>query len=249
MVCQRNKLLWILTLINAVTAAFVVIAIWATLSLIGIAAEVSGWPLFISLPLGAVLSLAAVLVARKVDSRRLRSLGLVINGSTLAFHSIVLGGMAILFIRIPRERFLIPEGYMGDIYVIHGVAEGEPEVRTSREVTYRIPRDGILLTQAPMNRGFTRSLYYYERGDGALGRVWNEWNSTIQRTPENIGNNRDVGIFFPRTGSGWYGSKRCSIEYDEFSIGTTAYLLSQHAETDLTPYLKEHLVRCGSPTK
>jgi hypothetical protein len=201
------------------------------------------------LPIGEILSLSGVLAARRMDSRTLRNLGLIVNTSTLAFHSIILVGMAILFIRIPRERFLIPEGYMGDIYVIHSVVEGEPEVRTSREVTYRIPRGGILLTQAPMDRGFTRSLYYYERGDGGLERIWNEWNATIQRTPENIANNRDVGIFFPRTGSGQYGSEGCSIEYDEFSIGTTAYLLSQHPETDLTPYLKEHLVRCSSLTK
>lgn len=219
------------------------------LSVIGIAAEVSGWPLFILLPIGEILSLAGVLAARKMDSRTLRRLGLIVNGSTLSFHSIILVGMAILFVRIPRERFLIPEGYMGDIYVIHSIAEGEPEVRTSREVTYRIPREGILVTQAPMNHGFTRSLYYYERGDGALKRIWNEWNTTIQRTPENVANNKDVGIFFPRTGSGQYGSEGCSIELEEFSVGTRAYLLAQNRERDLTQYLKEHIARCRSLTK
>jgi hypothetical protein len=246
---QSHKWFWILTILNVFLLLLAALVIWAMLSVMGIAAEVPGWPLFTLLPIGEIFSLAGVLVATRMDSRTLRSLGLIVNASTLVFHSIILVGMAILFIRIPRERFLIPEGYMGDIYVIHSVAEGEPEVQTSREITYRIPRDGILLTQAPMNRGFTRSLYYYERGDGALKRIWNEWNTTIQRTPENIANNRDVGIFFPRTGSGQYGSEGCSIEYDEFSIGTTAYLLSQHPETDLTPYLKEHLARCGSLTK
>ena len=246
---QSHKWFWILTTLNVVILLFAALVVWAMLSVIGIAAEVSGWPLFTLLPIGEIFSLAGVLVARRVDSRRLRRVGFIVNSSTLAFHSIILVGMAILFILIPRERFLIPEGYLGDIYVIHNVAEGEPEVRISREITYRIPRDGILLTQAPMNRGFTRSLYYYERGDGGLERIWNEWNTTIQRTPENIANNRDVGIFFPRTGSGQYGSEGCSIEYDEFSIGTTAYFLSEHPKTDLAAYLKDHLVRCRSLTK
>jgi hypothetical protein len=246
---QSHKWFWILTVLNVLILVLAALVIWGTLSVIGIATEVPGWPLLTLLSISEIFSLAGVLVARRMESRKLRSFGLIVNAPTLAFHSIILMGLAILFIRIPRERFLIPDGYMGDIYVIHSVAEGEPEVRTSREVTYRIPRDGILLTQAPMNRGFTRSLYYYERGDGRLERIWNEWNTTIQRTPENVANNKDVGIFFPRTGSGQYGSEGCSIEFDEFSIGTTAYLLSQNRETDLTLYLKEHLARCSSLTK
>jgi hypothetical protein len=246
---QSRKRFWIVTILNVCILLLAALVIWAMLSVIGIAAYVTSWPLFTLLPIGEIFSLAGVLAARNMESRTLRRLGLIVNTSTLAFHSIILAGMVILFIRIPRERFLIPEGYMGDIYVIHSISEGEPEVRTSREETYRIPRDGILLTQAPMYRGFTRSLYYYERGDGALKRIWNEWNATIQRTPENIANNKDIGIFFPRTGSGQYGSEGCSIEYDEFSIGTTAYLLSQDREKDLTPYLKEHLVRCSSLDK
>jgi hypothetical protein len=246
---RSHKWFWILTILNVLILVLAVLVIWATLSLIGIAAEIPGWPLLTLLSVGEIFSLAGVLVARRVESRKLRSFGLIANAPTLAFHSIIWVGLAILFIRVPRERFLIPDGYMGDIYVIHGVAEGKPEVRSSREVTYRIPQDGILLTQAPMNRGFARSLYYYERSDGALKRIWNEWNTTIQRTPENIANKKDVGIFFPRTGSGQYGSESCSIEYDEFSIGTPAYLLSRSRAKDLTPYLKEHLARCGSLTK
>ena len=245
---QRDKWVWILTLLNVFTAVLVMLVIWAMLSVIGIAAEVSSWPLFASLSLGGVLSLTGVLIAKGAESRVLRRLGCVVNGSTLAFYSTLLVGIAALFIGVPQERFLVPKGFMGDVYVIHNIADGEPEVRTLRRVTYRIPRNGILRTQAPMNRGFTWSVYYYERNDGGLEQVRNTWNTTIQRTTENLTNNKDVGVFFPRTGTGQYGSAGCPIEFEEFSIGTKAYLLSDHPETNLTRYLNEHPVKCGGST-
>jgi uncharacterized protein DUF6843 len=73
--------------------------------------------------------------------------------------------------------------HRGDVYVIHSGEDGEPEKRTFWEVTYRIPLDGILRTQTPLNRGFTRTTYYYEHRDGTLERIRHQWRTTIHRIP------------------------------------------------------------------
>ena len=178
----RYKLLWILTIINVALAFLLILMIRAMLFAIGaFAASVSGWPLFVLQPLGMALSLIAVLVAKRVDSRGPRRLGFLVNGSTLALHSTLLFGMAAMFIGIPQERFLIPEGYVGDVYVVHNIPDCEPEKRMFWGVTYRIPRDGILCTRAPTNRGMTRPVYYYERPDGTLERIRHSWPTIGQR--------------------------------------------------------------------
>jgi hypothetical protein len=87
---------------------------------------------------------------------------------------------------------------MGEIYVVHGVTDGEPEKRIFTEITYRIPREGILRTQAPIIRGLATTAYYYVRDDGTLERIRYAWYRTIARTPDNLANDKDIGILFPR---------------------------------------------------
>ncbi len=246
---RRNKWLWILILVNIAIASLLVLTIWAMLSLIGIAAYVSGWPLFVLLPVGWALSAIGVVVAKGTSSRVPRGVGFVINGSTLLLHSIVLVGLVAFFASTQRVRFLIPEGYQGDIYVIHSVPDGEAETRAFGRITYRIPADGILRTQAPLERGWTRTTYYYERRYGSLKRIHYIWLTTIPQTPENLADKKDFGVFFPRTGTAQVSSATCPVSYEEFYVGTKAYLLSGYQEKDLLdPYLREHPVKCSDGT-
>jgi hypothetical protein len=103
-------------------------------------------------------------------------------------------------------------------------------------VTFRIPSDGLLDARVPMARGWTRDEYYYERGDGTQRRIGSIWNTTVPRTPENLANDKDIGIFSPRSGTiaDWTG---CTLKYEEFYVGTKAYLLSGYAEKDTNQIL------------
>src|SRR5258707_4824285 len=101
---------------------------------------------------GFVCSLVGILVAKRTNLQVPRRIGLSVNGSTLTLHSIIVVSVAATLVAIPRQRYLIPQGYMGEMYVVHGVVGGEPEKRLFREITYRIPREGILRTQAPIIR-------------------------------------------------------------------------------------------------
>jgi hypothetical protein len=245
---RRDKWLWTLIVVNIVIASLLVLTIRAVLLLIGIAAYVTSWPLFVLLLVGLALSVVGLLVAKRTDSRVPRNLGLVINGATLLLHSTIIVGLIGIFIGIQRERFLIPEGYQGDIYVIHSVEDGEPEQRMFRQVTYHIPPDGILRTQGPLERGLTRSTYYYQHRDGTLERIRYTWLTTVHRTPENLADDKDFGVFFPRTGNTWSSDTRCSIVFEQFYVGTKANLLSGYQQKDLGRYLREHPSKCsGQP--
>ena len=76
-----------------------------------------------------------------------------------------------------------------------------------------------------------------------LGR--NLWNTTVQRTPENMTNDKDIGIFFPRSGT-IADSTGCAVKYEEFYVGTKAYLLSGYAERNTSQFL---IARCAAKSR
>ena len=246
MAMRPEKWLWILTVLNLAIASILILGIGAMFFAIrAFAAYVRAWPLTIAMFVGFVCSLVGILIAKRTNLQVPRRIGLIVNGSILTLHSIILVCVVATLVGIPRQLYLIPQGYMGEIYVVHGVVDGEPEKRVFRESTYRIPRDGILRTQAPIIRGLTTTAYYYVRDDGTLERIRYAWYTTISRTPDNLANDKDIGIFFPRVGKYHDDSQGCSVEYVEFYVGTKAYLLSKDQRLDMVRYLREHPVKCS----
>jgi len=66
------------------------------------------------------------------------------------------------------EIHLIPAGYMGNVYIFHNVPDGEPLVYEGRARVYKIPKDGILRSQGPLNEGriLSSQQYFYVTPDG-----------------------------------------------------------------------------------
>lgn len=242
---RRAKWLWIVTFASVAVAALLILGTYGMmLALAVLAPQVSVGPVFVLLlPTGVTLSVVGLRLARGVASPASRRIGYVVNGSALLVSALILVGLARLFIGIREERFVIPEGYKGDVYVVYGAADGEP-VNEGRGPTYRIPEDGILRVRGPMFRGWTKTEYFYQRKDGTLERIRNFWPSTIHRTPENLANDSDVGVFFPRTG-GFTDSAGCSVKYQLFYVGTKAYLLTKYERKDIGRYLRDHPVGCS----
>jgi len=50
--------------------------------------------------------------------------------------------------------YLIPAGYMGNVYIFHDVPDGVPLKREDSARIYEIPKDGILRSQSPEITGF-----------------------------------------------------------------------------------------------
>jgi hypothetical protein len=241
---ERSKRLWIVTFANVAVAFLLLLVLHAIrLALAALAPEISGWALYILLPLGLVLSVVALMLTKGVASRWYRRIVYVVNGSALAFDLLIVFGFAALFISSTKERFLIPDGYKGDVYVVYDAPDGEPLNKTRWAVTYRIPKDGVLRVQGSMTRTLTRTEYDYLTETGKLKRIRNFWPTTIHSTAENLANDTDVGVFFPRSGTST-DPKGCSVEYQQFYVGTKAHLLTQYKELDVFSYLQKHPAEC-----
>jgi hypothetical protein len=237
----------IVNFVLAVLAVLIVLEMLAGMAVI--APYIYTWPLVVVLTLGVAFSVTGILVAKKTESRVPRRFGLLANGSTLILHTVFAFGfiasVTFLLVKSRRERFLIPSGYMGDVFVIYDVRDGEPLTQSRGETTYRIPPSGFLRIQGPMFRGPTRTSYYYEHGDGTVELIANLWLSTIPRTPENLADDKDVGVYFPRTGAVQRSPTTCSVNFEEFYVGTKAHLLFNFHEHGLDQYLNEYPVPCS----
>jgi hypothetical protein len=99
-----------------------------------------------------------------------------------------------------------------------------------------------------MARTWTRTEYDYQMETGKLERIRNFWRSTIHPTAKNLANDRDIGVFFPRTGK-FTDPKGCSLEYQLFYVGTRAHLLTKYKQLDISAYLQDHPVGCMSQPK
>jgi hypothetical protein len=170
----RSKRLWIVTLANILVACLLLLVLFSImLAFAVLAPEVSGWPLYILVPVGLVLSVIALMFTKGIASRASRLIASVINGCILALDLVIVFGLAALFFGSTKERFLIPSGYKGDVYVVYGAADGESLNKVHREVTYRIPEDGIFRVRGPMMRDWTRTDYYYQMQTGKLESIRN----------------------------------------------------------------------------
>lgn len=165
----RSKWLWTVTVANVAFAALLLLVIYnIMLALAVLAPEISGWPLYVLLPIGLALSVTGLRFTKGVASRALRRGASVLNGCALALDLLVVLGLATMFFGSTKERFLIPDGYKGDVFVVYSAQDGAVLNKSRGEVTYRIPEDGILRTREPMPRGSTRTEYYYLRQDSSL---------------------------------------------------------------------------------
>lgn len=241
----QAKKFWIVTVANLVAAVFLAVIVYGMmLAFAVIAPEISVWPLFTAVPVGLMLSIAALRITRRLTSRGCRIWGYVLHGCIFAVNPAIVLSVAVLFFGTVTEKFLIPEGYEGDVYATFNSSGGVREARTRWQVTYVIPADGILRTDGPMPAGLTRPEYFYRRVDGTLEKIRNFWPTTIHKIPENLSNDSDIGIFFPRTGTATYADG-CSVEFEQFYFGTKAFLLTNYKQKKLSEYVHEHPGACG----
>jgi hypothetical protein len=236
---RRVSWLRVITFANVVVVALVILVLYETmLALSVLGPEISSWQLLTLLAIGVPISVVGLMLTTNLGSRRWCWLGLIINGAAIAYYVAIIIGIGVLLISATNRRFIIPEGYRGDVYIIYTNTDGKPGTTHQTGVTFRIPRDGVLITTSAMVGGWTRDEYYYERGDGTQHRIANLWSTTVERTAENLVNDKDVGIFFPRSGT-IGNSTGCTLKYEEFYVGTKAYLLVGYPEKDTNQFLKE----------
>jgi hypothetical protein len=134
------------------------------------------------------------------------------------------------------EILLIPRGYTGNIFVVYGIPSGQPPRRENGARLYRIPANGVLLTQDPPNTGINTvwKFFYEDPGDTRepLGRIW---ASTVQNTPENRAW-PDVEIFYPRQGRYRAEQMACEVRHSQYYVGTRAQAIANGTRTDMQKF-------------
>ena len=93
---------------------------------------------------------------------------------------------------------------------------------------YRIPKNGVLLTQAEPNHGTSPAWkFFIEGADSTRTLIQLVWGSAV---PDTLNNRADptIGIFGIGRGSAPGGAARCKVEFDMYFIGTKAQFLMQN---------------------
>ena len=250
----QSKRLWIVTLANIAIGS-----LWlCTLD--------RDWLLYILPVIGLVLSVTGLWFTKGVVPRASRRVASAVNGCALALDLVIIPFLAMSF-SDTKARFLVPDGYEGDVYVVEA-PDGEPSNKTFwGTVTYRIPQDGILRTQKLSYLGMTLLTYYYERHDGSLESIPDyeglmepaefyieRQDGSLEYTlrsyeedwtyqAENLGNDKDIwrfgrfSAFTDCTGS--------SVSFKHFYVGTKAHLLSKYRQIDFGRYFRDHPIGCS----
>lgn len=123
------------------------------------------------------------------------------------------------------EIHLIPQGYSGEVFILHQVAAGEPMVREGWSRIYRIPTGGVLRSRTDANEGWRMSRFFYLAADGRRETITGYWAATIADTPENR-NDPEVGIHGRSAGFLFDRAHRCPVRYEKYFVGTKRQLLA-----------------------
>lgn len=145
------------------------------------------------------------------------------------------------------EIHLIPQGTVGDVFILPGYSSGVPPKREGSASVYEIPPDRILVTQDLPSPGWHRTRFYYVDAAGKRQRLDYE-PSTIPDTPANLNDDRPVVWFERGTGEIRAVDLPCPIRYRQYYVGTRAHLLSRSVEEAnagvrlLEQFVREHRV-------
>ena len=139
------------------------------------------------------------------------------------------------------EVHLLPQGYSGDVFILHDVADGEPLIREGWSRIYRIPPIGILRSSTDPNHGWGIARFYYLAADGSREKITGYWPVTIDDTPENR-DDPEIGVFFRTLGSQFSSTDQCSVLFEHYFVGTKRQVLSRKDTGDgfLYRYLATH---------
>ena len=141
----------------------------------------------------------------------------------LVLSAIACVNTAPLLPRSKAEIHLIPAGYTGDVFILWGHVEGLPAEHEGAASVFRIPSDGILVTQDLPSPEWHTSSYYRTDATGAR-QLLTEEPSSVHDTAANRADRRPI-VWFPRSGE-WH-EPDCSATYEMYYVGSRAELLAR----------------------
>jgi hypothetical protein len=129
--------------------------------------------------------------------------------------------------RAQSEIHLIPNGYVGWVTIAFRAVNGEVPMYEGDARLYRLPKSGVLLTQAEPNRGISPAWkFFFEATDGTRTPIQLVSASPVPNTPENRAD-PTTGIFALGNGRAPGGAARCQVDLAGYFVGTRAQMLTQ----------------------
>jgi len=168
---------------------------------------------------------------------------LVLRAALGTLPFVIVGVVAFPLINAVEQRFVIPDGYMGEVAIVfHPDQKVQDNGRQGKVTTYEIPEDGLLLAVGEPIHSWRRIKYFYRHSDGSLLPIETIWTTTIHDTPENRAD-PTVGIYLHTSGLTTSGS--CRFEHETFMVGTKAFILSGGAPTGYELRQRMGELACG----
>lgn len=234
---------WILTAFNAAALGLLFLVLCGMfLAMAAMAPEIESWPLLSVAAIGLLLTPLGLSLTRKTLTATQHWVGLFVHGGSLIVYLLLLVFFSMSWLRATRRTFLIPDGYKGDVYVLH-VSQPKPLPNIHHwRTTYRVPLDGVLVIGDPMPQS-TNDDYDYEKPDGNRQEITDHEWSTVSDTAANRANTSTPIIFFPRTGS-FSSRSGCTVQFEEVYVGTKSNLLTDYKQTDIDAYVTTHRIVC-----
>jgi 2-amino-4-hydroxy-6-hydroxymethyldihydropteridine diphosphokinase len=246
---------WLFTALNLlVLIVFAVLVLGVFAALAAFAAGIEPWAtntirgLFFA---GMVLAILALRSSRRVRSVTKRRVMLMLNALPLILYGLALAWFFNVTLHTTRRHIILPEGFQGEVYLMHIPHQGVIGEKHHFYTTYAVPGDGILVTSDPAPSSWFEDTYMYREPNGQLKTLHDFPPGTMPDTPQNRANNTTFGVYFPRTGPTTVflnGPGRsqfaCSANFDEVWVGTPATLLRHYRSTDIEAYLKAHPELC-----
>jgi hypothetical protein len=130
--------------------------------------------------------------------------------------------------RAQSEIHLIPNRYVGWVAIAFRAVNGEVPMYEGDARLYRIPKSGVLLTQAEQNRGISPAWkFFFESTDGTRTSIQLVSASPVPNTPENRAD-PTIGVFAFGNGRAPGGAARCQVDFAAYFVGTRAQMLMQN---------------------
>ncbi len=146
--------------------------------------------------------------------------------------------------RAPNRIHLIPDGFMGDVLIVHSVASGSPPVVEGDFRVFRVGKSGVLHTQEPIDTG--RWLgdalqFHYVDAAGRRTRLKSRLGGGLSDTPAH---RALKGVFVLAGSTGRATVDGCTLEFMQYTVGTAEYYLDRRVPRDVQTYLQEHRELC-----
>ncbi|TMP87883.1 hypothetical protein CWC05_06225 [Pseudoalteromonas ruthenica] len=138
------------------------------------------------------------------------------------FFKILLVGLMVAFLSSCTEVkkrepaiYLIPEGYVGSLYIVFNAPNGQPPQYEGNSRVYHIPPSGVLVTQMDANEGWSESseIKYFSVSQSGKRTLISESSENTPKTERTVyvgGLGRSGPI---------YG---CTVINKNFTVGTDA---------------------------